>query len=399
MTTAPTLQQLLDRHTAAGGGGQAGDGDTGAPGAVAIVARGAQVEAAAAGFLDTEGSAPMARDTIARIASISKPITAAAVMVLVDEGRIALGDPVDRWLPELADPVVVRTPESPVEDVVPAERPITVEDLLSSRAGYGFPADFALPAVAPLFSVLKQAPPQPALVPPLDTWLSLLSRIPLLHQPGAAWLYNTCSDLQGALVARVTGQPFGEFLAERIFAPLGMPDTGFHVPADKLGRFATYYRPVAGGGLERIDGPDGQWSTPPAFPSGAGGLVSTVDDWLAFGRMLLAGGAAPDGRRVLTPESVRRMTTDQVTGAQRAAAELFLQGQGWGYGGGVDLTADGPGRVPGRYGWVGGSGTSAYVTPSTGTVAVLLTQLELAGPDAPVALLESVWTHAAHPPH
>ncbi|MEE4543535.1 serine hydrolase domain-containing protein [Streptomyces sp. V4-01] len=380
-----TLQELLDRDAA------------GVPGAVALVARGERVERAAAGFADTEGSAPMARDTIVRIASVSKPLTAAAVMVLVDDGRIKLGDPVERWLPELADRVVVRTPGSPVEDVVPAARPITVEDVLTSRAGYGFPEDFTLPAVVPLFSVLKQAPPQPALVPPLDTWLAQLSRIPLLRQPGEAWLYNTCSDLQGALVARVTGQPFGDLLAERLCAPLGMDDTGFHVPAAKLGRFTTYYRPTADGPLERVDGPDGQWSVPPAFPSGAGGMVSTAEDLLAFGRMLLAGGAGPDGRRLLTPESVRRMTTDHLTAEQRSGAGFFLQDQGWGYGGGVDLTADRPGAVPGRYGWVGGSGTSAYVTPSTGTVAVLLTQVELGGPAAPARLLESSWRYAARP--
>jgi CubicO group peptidase (beta-lactamase class C family) len=389
MTTTTSLQDLLDRHV----GEHPGEG--GAPGAVALVARGDRVEAAAAGSFHVEGGAPIAPDTIARIASAGKPIAAAAVMALVDDGRIALDDPVERWLPELADRVVVRTPAGPVTDVVPAARPITVEDVLSSRAGYGFPEDFTLPAVVPLFSVLKQAPPQPGLVPPLDTWLAELSRIPLLHQPGEGWLYNTCSDLQGALVARVTGQSFGAFLAERIFGPLGMPDTDFHVPADKLARFPAYYRRLADGAFEYVDEPGGQWSAPPAFESGAGGLVSTVDDLLAFGRMLLAGGAGPDGRRILTQESVRRMTTDHLTESQRAGGGLFLQRQGWGYGGGVDITLTEPWSVRGRYGWVGGTGTAAYVTPSTATVSVLLTQLELGGPAAPVRLLESFWRHAA----
>ena len=187
------------------------------------------------------------RDSIFRIASITKPITAAAVMMLVEDGRVALDDPVERWLPELASPDVVRTPAGPVDDVVPAARPITVADLLTFRAGYGFPSDFSLPAVGLLFSELRQGPPQPQLVAAPDEWMATLSRIPLLHQPGEAWLYNTCSDILGVLVARASGQPLPEFLAERLFEPLGMADTGFAVPAGKLDRFTSYYRADAGG--------------------------------------------------------------------------------------------------------------------------------------------------------
>src|SRR5690242_17957753 len=288
------------------------------PGAVGLVARGDRIEVAAVGSVDVEGSAPMARDSIFRIASITKPIVAAGVMTLVDDGRISLQDPIAAWLPELASPSVVRTPGSPVDDVVPAARPITVEDLLSSRAGYGFPADFGLPAVAQLFSELIQAPSQPQLVPAPDAWLAKLAAIPLLHQPGEAWLYNTCSDLQGVLVTRVTGRPLPEVLAERLFEPLGMADTGFEVPAAELDRFTSSYRPDESGAPELVDGPDGQWSSPPAFPSGAGGLVSTVDDWYAFARMLLAEGTVA-GRQLLSAESVRRMTTDHLTQSQREA--------------------------------------------------------------------------------
>ena len=225
------------------------------PGAVALVARGDEVEVEVAGSVDVDGTAPMARDSIFRIASITKPIVAAAVMMLVDDGRIALDDPVERWLPELASPMVVRTPGSPVDDVVPAVRPITVLDLLTFRAGYGFPSDFSLPAVAPLFSELKQGPPQPHAVAAPDEWMAALARIPLLHQPGEAWLYNTCSDILGVLIARVTGRPLPEFLAERLFEPLGMVDTGFAVPAGKRDRFASYYRPDPAAVLT--------WSTPP----------------------------------------------------------------------------------------------------------------------------------------
>ncbi|GAA5019016.1 serine hydrolase domain-containing protein [Kitasatospora paranensis] len=367
--------------------------DGSVPGAVGLVARGDRVEVRAVGSADAAGSTPMARDSIFRIASIGKPITSAAVMMLVDEGRIALDDPVAPWLPELEAPVVVGSPAGPVDDTVPAARPITVADLLTFRAGYGFPADFSLPAVGLLFSELRQGPPQPQLVVPPDEWMMALSGIPLLHQPGDAWLYNTCSDIQGVLIARVTGRPLPEFLAERLFEPLGMVDTGFAVPAAALPRFTSFYRAAPAGGLDLVDGPDGQWSSPPPFPSGAGGLVSTADDWLAFGRMLLAEGES-GGRRLLSPTAVRQMTTDHLTASQRAAGELFLEGQGWGFGGSVDVEAVEPWNVPGRYGWVGGTGTAAHIVPSTGTVTVLLTQVELAGPTPP-APMRDFWRYAA----
>ncbi|MGW4216925.1 serine hydrolase domain-containing protein [Streptomyces bacillaris] len=396
MSTPHGLQDLLDTHTARGS----------APGAVALVARGdrrgqggrgERVEVAVAGSATLAGSTPMRRNSLFRLASVTKPIVAAAAMTLVEDGVIAPADPVAAWLPELASPLVVRTPRSPVDDVVSAVRPITVLDLLTFRAGYGFPSDFTLPAVAPLFAELKQGPPRPQDVPGPDAWMAALSRIPLLHQPGDGWLYNTCSDILGVLVARAADRPLPAYLAERLFEPLGMADTGFSVAPGALDRFTGYYRAGEGspaGGPELVDAPDGQWSRPPAFPSGAGGLVSTVDDWCAFGRMLLAGGLADDGRRVLAAESVRQMLTDHLTPAQRAESGLFTEGQGWGFGGSVDVEITAPWNVLGRYGWIGGTGTSAHVIPSTGTVAVLLTQMELAGPAAP-RLMRDFWTYAA----
>jgi CubicO group peptidase (beta-lactamase class C family) len=364
------------------------------PGAVGLVARGDQIEVQTAGSAGAGRSSPMARDSIFRLASITKPITAAAVMMLVEDGQIALDDPVRQWLPELAAPAVVRTPAGPADDVVPAARPITVVDLLTFRAGYGFPSDFSLPVVGLLFSELKQGPPQPQLVPAPDEWMAALARIPLLHQPGEAWLYNTCSDILGVLIARVSGRPLPEFLAERLFEPLAMTDTGFAVPAGKLNRFTSYYRTGPAGGLELVDAPGGQWSSLPAFPSGAGGLAGTVDDWHRFARMLLADGAA-GGRQLLSPASVRQMTTDQLTQSQRDASRLFLEGQGWGFGGSVDVEAIDTWNVPGRYGWVGGTGTAAHLTPSTGTVTILLSQLEMAGPTPP-ALMRDFWRHTAN---
>ncbi|MFF7339966.1 serine hydrolase domain-containing protein [Streptomyces sp. NPDC008163] len=378
-----TLREVLEKYVH----------DGSVPGAVGLVARGGHVEVAAVGDAGTDDGTPMARDSVFRIASVTKPVTAAAAMTLVEDGRIALEDPVAPWLPELAAPVVVRIPDGPVEDVVPAARPLTVLDLMTSRAGYGFPSDFALPAAGLLFSELKQGSPLPRRVAPPDAWMDTLSRIPLLAQPGEQWLYNTCSDILGVLIARVAGQPLPEFFAERIFGPLGMSDTGFMVPTEKLDRFTALYRPDADGGVELVDVPAGQWSSMPDFPSGAGGLVSTADDLHTFARMLLGEGTV-EGRRILAPASVRQMTTDHLTSAQREASGLFTEGQGWGFGGAVDVDRTAPWNVPGRYGWVGGTGTTAHIVPATGTAAIMLSQVEMTGPTPP-SLMRDFWQYAA----
>ncbi|MFC8512200.1 serine hydrolase domain-containing protein [Streptomyces sp. NPDC057257] len=359
------------------------------PGAVALVARGVDVEEVVVGSVDADGTAPMARDSIFRIASITKPITAAALLMLVEDGVLALDSPVAKWLPELAGPSVVRTPDAAVDDVVPAARPITVEDLLSSRTGWGFPADFALPAVQSLFEVQKDGRRLQDW-PDHGTWLGLLARVPMLYQPGEAWLYGTSSDLQGILVARASGRTFPEFLAERLFEPLGMTDTAFEVPPAKRDRFTSAYAPAADGTLRLTDRPDGEWTRTPRFHSGGGGLVSTADDWLAFARLLLNSGETPSGRRLLTPTSVSRMTTNHLTAQQRDRVPLFLEGQGWGYGGQVDVTPSDPWNVPGRYGWVGGTGTTAHVIPPTGTVAILLTQVAMESP-TPTRVMRDFW--------
>jgi CubicO group peptidase (beta-lactamase class C family) len=378
-----SLHDILDRHVSGGP----------VPGAVGLVARGDQAEVVSVGSADAAGRVPMTRDSIFRIASISKPITAAAVLLLAQDGRLALTDPVERWLPELAAPMVVRTPASPVDDVVPAARPITVADLLTFRAGYGFPSDFSLPAVALLLSELMQGPPDPQAAPAPDEWMKRLAAIPMLHQPGEAWLYNTCSDIQGVLIDRASDRPFPEFLAERLFEPLGMTDTGFEVPAARLGRLVSLYQPEPGGGIRLVDEPAGQWTAPPAFPSGAGGLLSTVDDWHAFARMLLAQGRVA-GRHLLSPDSVRQLTANHLTVAQRDASQLFLEGQGWGFGGSVDVADIDPWNVPGRYGWVGGTGTAAHIIPATGTATILFSQLAMTSP-TPTALMRDFWRYAA----
>ena len=219
------LRELLETHVERGT----------LPGAVALVAHGDAVEVEAVGSLhigdgvDVERSAPMTRETIFRLASVSKPITAAAVMVLVDEGLIALDDPIQRWLPELAEPRVVRTLGSPVDDTVPANRPITVFDVLTFRSGWGFTADFSLPVVQLTFRDVVRDGMIPQNYAAPDEWLAMLARIPMVHQPGEGWQYNVASEIQSVLVARVTGTPLPEFLVERLFEPLGMEIGRAHV--------------------------------------------------------------------------------------------------------------------------------------------------------------------------
>jgi CubicO group peptidase (beta-lactamase class C family) len=371
------LQTLLDTAVA----------EAAAPGAVALLARGDDLEVAAAGVADLDTKTPMARDTLFRFASVTKPVTAAGVLLLVEDGVLGLDDPIARWLPELEHVTAVRMPQSPVDDVVPAARPITVFDVLTGRPGWGFPSDFTLPQVQALFAVQndgREVQRRPA----YGEWLAALAQIPLLYQPGEAWLYDTPSDLQGVLIARASGRTLPEFLAERILGPLGMDGSAFVVPEGDRGRFTSFYGRGDDGGFVLRDAPDGQWSTMPAFPAGSAGLAGPVDDLHRFGRALL--GELP----LLSPASRELMLTDHLTPEQREIGALFLEGQGWGCGGSVDVAASDPWTVPGRYGWVGGTGTSLHVTPSTGTVAVLLTQVAAENPESP-PLMRDFWTLAA----
>jgi CubicO group peptidase (beta-lactamase class C family) len=351
------------------------------PGLVALVSRRGEVRVDAIGTLAAGGGEPMRHDTIFRISSMTKPITAVAALLLVEECTLRLDEPIDRLMPELADRRVLQRLDGPLDETVPAGRPITVRDLLTFRMGFGiilvppntYPIQTAMSELQ-----LGQGAPEPRTPPAPDEWMRRLGTLPLMHQPGERWMYNTGSDVLGVLIARASGQPLETFLRERIFESLGMKDTSFSVPAAKLGRLATSYmaNPESGALALYDKAAGGQWSQAPAFPSGAGGLVSTIDDYLAFGQMLLRQGRYGGGR-LLSRLSVEAMTTDQLTPEQKAVSGFFpgyFDTCGWGFGVSIVTRRDGVAAVPGRFGWDGGLGTSWYSDPKEDMVAILMTQ-------------------------
>ncbi len=352
------------------------------PGVVTLLARRGEVHVDAIGTKALGGREPMRRDTIFRITSMTKPITAAATMILVEECRLRLDDPVDRLLPELAGRRVLRRLDAPLDDTVPAHRPITVRDLLTFRLGLGVimdpTADYPIVKAVRELGLVGFGPPDPSAPHDPDEWLRRLGTLPLMHQPGERWMYNTGSYVLGVLIARASGQPLPAFLRARVFDPLGMNDTGFSVPAAMLDRLAPAYWPNAvTGALDLHDGvEDSRWRRPPVFPDAGAGLVSTVDDYLAFGRMMLDKGT--HGReRILSRASVETMTCDHLTPEQKAASAFFpgyWDGRGWGLGVSVVTRRDDLAAVPGRFGWDGGYGTSWSSDPSEELVAILMTQ-------------------------
>jgi CubicO group peptidase (beta-lactamase class C family) len=370
------------------------------PGLVTLVSRRGEVHIDAIGVKAAGGDAPVRRDTIFRISSMTKPITAAATMVLVEECKLRLDEPVDGWLPELSNRQVLKRIDGRLDDTVPANRPITVRDLLTFRMGFGIV--MAPPDTYPIQKAMSelhlgQGAPQPLTPPAPDEWMRRLGTLPLLHQPGEKWMYNTGSDVLGVLIARASGRPLETFLRERIFEPLGMADTGFSVPAPQLDRLATgYWVHPATGALELYDpAEDGQWSRAPAFPSGAAGLISTVDDYLAFGQMMLDKGRH-GSERLLSRPSIEIMTTDQLTPEQKAASGLvagYFDSHGWGFGVSIITRRHDVSGVPGRFGWDGGLGTSWYSDPREDMVTILMTQRAWASASPPDVCLD-FWTSA-----
>ncbi|GAB3981918.1 serine hydrolase [Actinoallomurus acanthiterrae] len=386
------LREVLARHVDSGK----------IPGLVALVDRGGEAHVEAIGTMHHGGDAPMRRDTIFRMASTSKPVTMAAAMVLLDECRLRLDDLVEEWLPELADRRVLKRIDGPLDETVPARRPITVRDVLTSTFGLGMDmTSLGTPIMGAIFEQ-GLTPNLPEPMPEPDEWMRRLGTLPLMHQPGERWQYQISNDLVGVLVARVTGQSFEAFLGERVFGPLGMKDTGFHVPADEIDRLPTLYAPDPRTGefLVWDEAKGGRWSEPPAFQGGGGGLVSTVDDYHAYFRMLLNGGVH-GSERILSRPAVELMTTNRLTPEQNAARNAmardnvhvsFGQGQhgGWGFGMAV-RTYRGDYASIGQFGWDGGSGSATYADPDKQLTGILLTQVGASTPDS-MRLIHDFWT-------
>ncbi|HYI16203.1 MAG TPA: serine hydrolase domain-containing protein, partial [Thermomicrobiales bacterium] len=350
------------------------------PGIVTLVSRRDETHVDAIGTLSDDGSVPIQRDTIFRISSMTKPITAVAALILVEECRLRLDDPVDEFLPELVDRQVLARINGPIDDTVPANRPITLRDLLTFRLGYGMlmesPDEYPILRAVNELGIGGFGPPDPDSPHGYDEWMRRLATLPLLHQPGERWLYNTGSYVLGVLISRVTGQSLESFFRERIFEPLGMHDTSFSVPPDKLDRLPDCYWGTSDAGtLNLFDPASGSaYSRRPVFEDGSAGLVSTVDDYFAFSQMLLNNGKHGT-ERILSRPSIQAMTTNQLTPEQIATGGVLLgEGRGWGFGVGITLRRDGIAATPGRYGWDGGLGTTWYSDPAEELIGIMLCQ-------------------------
>lgn len=360
------------------------------PGLVSLVASGEDVHVDVIGRPSFADAKPLTRDAIFRIASLTKPITAATVMSLVDEGVLSLDQTIDDLVPELADRRVLRTIGSDLGDTVPAHRSITVEHLLTFRMGFG--SIMAAPGTYPIQQAEVElglqsigGPPWPPVLHDPDQWIAALGSLPLLHHPGERWLYNTSAQVLGVLLARVAGKDLGEVMRERIFEPLGMADTAFTVADDSLHRLTTFYAPDSETGeLTVVDDPsESWWSTPTRFPDASGWLTSTIDDYWTFVSMLLAGGSM-HGQRILSARSVALMTTDRLTAEQRALAGVFLgDHSGWGLGMEVPAAGSSGHQLPWGFGWDGGSGTAWRTNPESGITGILLMQRAMTSPTAP----------------
>ena len=346
------------------------------PGISTLVWRSGEVIAFdAVGWSDMARRIPLRRDTIFRLASMTKPITSAAALALVDEGRLKLSDPIAHWLPEMEHLAVLRTPRSEIDEVVPADRSPTIFDLMTHTAGFawGKGLDVALTR-----AMNEATGPTPFVPYDSDTLVKRVSALPLIRQPGSGWHYSNSTDLLGVIIARASGESFPDFLRARILNPLGMGDTGFFAPLEKFDRLSVgYARDKAGTLAVHDEARTGFWSKPPVFPAGGGGLLSTLDDYLAFARMLLSEGVA-GGERILSKSSVNLMTLNQLSFPQLRPLEAsvdFLQGQGFGLGLSIALRDHDKRRSAGSFTWPGGYGTTWFADPKENLIAVLMSQV------------------------
>lgn len=323
------------------------------------------------------GGAEMQPNTLVRIASISKPIVTAGALALLDEGRFALDDSVEKWLPELANRQVLRAPNADLDDTVPAKRPIIVRDLFNSCMGLGMlMTNEALPILAEAQRLqLGVGAPAPASYPPSNEWMARLGSLPLMYQPGERWTYQVSYAVLGVLIERVSGMALEAFLEERLFRPLGMQDTHFAVPEEKAGRFSECYRfdNEAKRNVVYDSATEGQWNKPPRFQSGADSLLSTALDLHKFGKMLLQNGKFGQ-KQILQEQSVLAMTSPQLSAEQAQTTEGFLEAeQSWGFG----LAVQGK-----RYGWDGGLGCSWANDSASQTIGIFVSQNVWSEPDS-----------------
>jgi CubicO group peptidase (beta-lactamase class C family) len=347
--------------------------------------KGEVVQVNTIGRRDIEAGAPMTRDTLFRIASMTKPVTSIAALMLLEEGMLRLEDPITRWLPEFGGMQVLKDAAGPIEDTYPAPREITVEDLMTHRAGLAY----AFTSMGPIAQAHEErlGPPLGTPLTP-DIWLKALGGLPLSYPPGERFHYSHATEVLGFLVARIEGKPLGQVLKDRIFGPLGMADTDFWCPPEKRGRMAKLYRMSPDTEkLEDVSFPheNGQ----PGFEAGGGGLISTADDYLKFARMMLNKGEV-DGVRLVKAETVEMMTKNRLTEAQRQIPFMglpFWLSQGFGLG--VSVIADAEQHAwmgagsKGAFGWPGAFGTWWQADPAEDMVVIYLIQDSMPlGPEA-----------------
>ena len=328
------------------------------------------------GWRDVEAKAPMTRDTLFRIASMTKPITSVAALMLLEEGKLRLDDPITKWMPEFKDLRVLKDAAGPLDATVPAERDITVDDLMTHRSGLAY----AFTSIGPIAQAYEKALGSPLgthLTP--DEWLAALGTLPLSYQPGERFHYSHATEVLGFLVGRVAGTGYRDFIMQRILKPLGMDDTDFWCPPEKRNRMAKLYRinPKTDA-MEDVSLP--HLPGPPEFCAGGGGLISTADDYLQFARMMLNGGEL-DGVRYLKPETIALMRQNRLSDAQRQVPFMgipFWLGQVFGLG--VSVITDpekqawmGAGSE-GSFGWPGAFGTWWQADPQEDMVMLYLIQ-------------------------
>ena len=367
------------------------------PGLVTLVADGDDVHVDTIGTAAFTDPAPLARSTIFRIASLTKPIAAVAAMTLIEEGILRLDQPVDDLLPELAHRRVLRAIDAELDDTVPAVRSITVDDVLSYRFGIGCgdgsAAAFPIQrAEAELGLQSIGAPPWPPVTHDVDSWIAALGTLPLMYQPGERWLYNTSGQVLGVLLARATGTDLETLLRERVFEPLGMADTSFTVPAEKLARLATAYSPDPETDvLSVLDDPaNSWWSTPQPFPDASGWLVSTIDDLLDVRIDVARGRDVAPGRVPLAGD--RRTHDDRPADHEPARGHRGFSRARDGWGLGLAVPAIGTtAPLPSGIGWDGGIGTTWRSNPTSGVTGIALTQRAVTSPVA-ATLMSDFWT-------